>query len=112
MWIVRSCDGESAGIVNIFGTAGREGYHTAIYIDGGTDLSQDDRKREAAQAASALVTDGMIIGLGTGSTAKHLVSILGERVRAGLNIIAIPTSEATRIQALAEGITVVGFSEQ
>src|SRR5258708_18915640 len=54
----------------------------------------------------------MIVGLGTGSTAKHLVSILGERVRAGLNIIAIPTSEATRIQALAEGITVVGFAEQ
>ncbi len=75
-------------------------------------MSQDDRKREAALAASALVTDGMIVGLGTGSTAKHLVSILGERVRQGLNIIAIPTSEATRIQALAEGISVVGFSEQ
>jgi ribose 5-phosphate isomerase A len=74
--------------------------------------SQDDRKREAALAASALVEDGMIVGLGTGSTAKFLVSILGERVRQGLNIIAIPTSEATRIQALSEGITVVGFAEQ
>jgi ribose 5-phosphate isomerase A len=75
-------------------------------------MSQDDRKKEAALAASALVTSGMIVGLGTGSTAKHLVSILGERVRAGLDFIAIPTSEATRIQAQAEGITIVGFSEQ
>jgi ribose 5-phosphate isomerase A len=74
--------------------------------------SQDDRKRESALAASALVEDGMIVGLGTGSTAKFLVSILGERVRQGLNIIAIPTSEATRIQALSEGITIVGFAEQ
>ncbi len=69
-------------------------------------------KRAAAQAASELVVDHMVVGLGTGSTAKHLVSILGERVRNGLDIVAIPTSEATRIQALAEGITIVGFSEQ
>ncbi len=69
-------------------------------------------KRAAAQAASDLVVDGMVVGLGTGSTAKFLVSIIGERVRQGLDIIAIPTSEATRIQAEAEGITVVGFSEQ
>ena len=74
--------------------------------------SQDDRKREAALAASTLVEDGMIVGLGTGSTAKFLVSILGERVRQGLSIIAIPTSEATRIQVVSEGITVVGFAEQ
>ena len=77
-----------------------------------SSASQDDRKREAALAASALVEDGMIVGLGTGSTARFLVSILGERVRQGLHIIAIPTSEATRIQALSEGITVVGFAEQ
>ena len=78
----------------------------------GIAMSQDERKREAAFAASQLVTDGMIVGLGTGSTAKHLVSILGERVRSGLNIIAIPTSEATRLQAEAEGITIVGFAER
>ena len=100
------------GLAIVFGTGRREGYHTALHFDEGADVSQEDRKREAALAASALVTDGMIVGLGTGSTAKHLVSILGERVRQGLNIIAIPTSEATRIQALGEGITVVGFSEQ
>jgi ribose 5-phosphate isomerase A len=100
------------GLAIIFGAGGRDGYHAVLHFDEGAAVSQEDRKREAALAASMLVTDGMIVGLGTGSTAKHLVSILGERVRQGLNIIAIPTSEATRVQAVGEGITVVGFSEQ
>lgn len=77
-----------------------------------SEVSQDERKREAAFAASELVRDGMIVGLGTGSTAKHLVSILGERVRNGLKIIAIPTSEATRIQAEGEGIKIVTFADE
>jgi ribose 5-phosphate isomerase A len=75
-------------------------------------MDKNAAKRAAAQAAADLVANNMIIGLGTGSTAQFLVSILGERVRAGLNIVAIPTSEATRQHALAEGITIVGFSEQ
>lgn len=75
-------------------------------------MDKNAAKKAAAQAAADLVTDNMIVGLGTGSTAQFLVSILGERVRAGLNIVAIPTSEATRQQALSEGITIVGFSEQ
>ncbi len=54
----------------------------------------------------------MVVGLGTGSTAKFLVAIIGERVRQGLDILAIPTSEATRIQAEGEGIKVIGFSER
>jgi ribose 5-phosphate isomerase A len=72
----------------------------------------DELKRAAALAASALIVDGMVVGLGTGSTAKFLVSIVGERVRQGLDILAIPTSEATRIQAEGEGITLIGFSER
>lgn len=68
-------------------------------------------KRAAAEAAAALVEDGMAVGLGTGSTAAHLVSILGDRVRQGLRIVAIPTSEATRLQAEAEGIRLVDFAE-
>ncbi|HTJ63039.1 MAG TPA: ribose 5-phosphate isomerase A [Alphaproteobacteria bacterium] len=75
-------------------------------------MDKNAAKKAAAAAAAQLVTDHMVVGLGTGSTAQYLVSILGERVRAGLNIVAIPTSEATRQQALAEGITIVGFSEQ
>jgi len=41
----------------------------------------------------------MRLGLGTGSTAKHLVDLLGERVAAGLEVLCIPTSEATAAQA-------------
>ena len=47
------------------------------------------------------VRDGMKLGLGTGSTAKHFVDLLGEKVRAGMKVIGVPTSEATRAQALA-----------
>jgi ribose 5-phosphate isomerase A len=67
-------------------------------------LSADNLKRAAAEQAAALVMDGMRIGLGTGSTAAHLVTCLGERVREGLAIVAVPTSEATREQAEREGI--------
>jgi ribose 5-phosphate isomerase A len=73
---------------------------------------KDQWKKAAAEAAAQLVESDMVVGLGTGTTAAYLVSILGERVRRGLNIVAIPTSEATRIHALAEGITIVGFAEQ
>jgi ribose 5-phosphate isomerase A len=62
------------------------------------------QKRAAAASAVALVRPGMRVGLGTGSTARYFVELLGERVRAGLNIFAVPTSEATRVQAQRLGI--------
>ena len=46
----------------------------------------------------------MKLGLGTGSTAKHFVDLLGEKVRAGLRVIGVPTSEATRAEAERCGI--------
>jgi len=46
----------------------------------------------------------MRLGLGTGSTAKHFVELLGERVRAGLDVAGVPTSEATRADAVRCGI--------
>ncbi len=61
-------------------------------------------KREAAARALQLVQPGMRLGLGTGSTAKHFVELLGERVRAGLEVIAVPTSEQTRELAIACGV--------
>jgi ribose 5-phosphate isomerase A len=61
-------------------------------------------KRQAAVRALDYVEPGMRLGLGTGSTARHLVELLGERVRAGLSVIAVPTSEATRVQADKEQI--------
>jgi ribose 5-phosphate isomerase A len=63
-----------------------------------------DLKRAAAARAVGLVADGMRLGLGTGSTAAHFVSLLGERVRAGLSVVGVPTSEATRAQAEKEGV--------
>ena len=57
------------------------------------------QKRAAAEAAAALVTDGMVVGLGTGSTAALAVAALGERVATGLQILGIPTSETTAAQA-------------
>jgi ribose 5-phosphate isomerase A len=64
----------------------------------------DELKRQAAARALEHVRDGMKLGLGTGSTAKHFVDLLGEKVRAGLKVIGVPTSEATRIQAEQCGI--------
>nr|WP_272884905.1 ribose-5-phosphate isomerase RpiA [Candidatus Rhodoblastus alkanivorans] len=56
-------------------------------------------KRQAAEQAAALVRSGMKLGLGTGSTAAHFVDCIGEKARAGLDVICVPTSERTRIQA-------------
>jgi ribose 5-phosphate isomerase A len=62
-------------------------------------LNPDDAKRLAAATALDLVSSGMRLGLGTGSTAAHFVSLLGERVAAGLDVLCVPTSERTRLQA-------------
>ena len=71
----------------------------------------DGLKRAAAERAVALVADGMRLGLGTGSTAAHFVSLLGERVRGGLKVVGVPTSEATRAQAEREGIPLTTLDE-
>lgn len=68
-------------------------------------------KRQAAQEAVALVESGMRLGLGTGSTARHFVDLLGARVRAGLDVICVPTSKATRIQAETLGIRLTTLDE-
>lgn len=64
----------------------------------------DEWKRQAAARALEDVRDGMRLGLGTGSTAKYFVELLGERVRDGLRVIGVPTSEATRALAQACGV--------
>jgi ribose 5-phosphate isomerase A len=71
----------------------------------------DELKRQAAAHALTQVRDGMKLGLGTGSTAKHFVGLLGEKVRAGLNVVGVPTSEATRIQAGQCGIPLTTLDE-
>jgi ribose 5-phosphate isomerase A len=67
-------------------------------------VTADDLKRMAAEKAMDYVEPGMKLGLGTGSTARHFVELLGERVKAGLDVLCVPTSEATRAQAAALGI--------
>jgi ribose 5-phosphate isomerase A len=71
----------------------------------------DELKRLAAARALEEVRDGMQLGLGTGSTAKHFVELLGERVRAGLKVVGVPTSEATRADALRCGIALTTLDE-
>ena len=61
----------------------------------------DGLKRQAAAQALARVQDGMKLGLGTGSTAKHFVDLLGEKVAGGMKVVGVPTSEVTRAQAEA-----------
>ncbi|HEV7873557.1 MAG TPA: ribose-5-phosphate isomerase RpiA [Enterovirga sp.] len=70
-----------------------------------------DPKRAAAERAASLVESGMRVGLGTGSTAALFVAALGERVRGGLDIVGIPTSEATRRQADSLGIRLTTLEE-
>ncbi len=67
-------------------------------------VNMDELKRQAAARALEQVQDGMKLGLGTGSTAKHFVELLGEKVRAGMRVIGVPTSEATRADAERCGI--------
>jgi ribose 5-phosphate isomerase A len=71
----------------------------------------DDLKREAAAKALELVKPGMRLGLGTGSTAAHLVDLLGQRVAQGLEVRCVPTSERTRAQAQSLGIPLADFDD-
>ncbi len=71
----------------------------------------DDQKKLAAAAALETVEDGMKLGLGTGSTAAFFVQLLGERVRAGLNVVGVPTSEATASLARREGVVLTTLDE-
>jgi ribose 5-phosphate isomerase A len=72
---------------------------------------QDHLKRLAAEAALAEVEDGMVLGLGSGSTAAVAVEALAARVANGLDVVAIPTSEWTAAQARRLGIRLSSFAE-
>ena len=66
-------------------------------------------KKQAANEAALLVEPGMVVGLGTGSTATFLIDALANRVREGLRIDAIATSARSAEQARAGGMRVIGF---
>jgi ribose 5-phosphate isomerase A len=65
---------------------------------------QEARKLEAARAAAQAVSDGCALGLGSVTTAELMLHALAERVRAGLRVVGVPTSERTRQLATALGI--------
>lgn len=74
-------------------------------------MATDDWKSQAAGQALNLVEPGMKLGLGTGSTAAKFVDLLGAKVKAGLDVVCVPTSEATRAQAAALGIKLSTLDE-
>jgi ribose 5-phosphate isomerase A len=74
-------------------------------------MNADTLKRESARRALEFVKPGMKLGLGTGSTAAHFVDLLAEKVRAGLDVIGVPTSEATKKQAEGLGIRLTTLEE-
>jgi ribose 5-phosphate isomerase A len=74
-------------------------------------MDVDAQKRAAAARAVEFVRPGMRLGLGTGSTAKHFVELLAERIRAGLDVIAVPTSEGTRRDAERLGVPLTSLDE-
>ncbi|HVK79084.1 MAG TPA: ribose-5-phosphate isomerase RpiA, partial [Verrucomicrobiae bacterium] len=71
----------------------------------------DLAKFNAAQAALAYIKDGMVVGLGTGSTSAHFVRLLGDKVRQGLRVKGVPTSEATRNLAEQVGVPLLEISQ-
>jgi ribose 5-phosphate isomerase A len=73
--------------------------------------SPEDSKRAAAAQAVTLVQPGMRLGLGTGTTARHFVELLGGRVRDGLSVTAVATSVATQTFAAKAGIPLSTLDE-
>jgi ribose 5-phosphate isomerase A len=67
-------------------------------------VNAEEQKKAAALAALDYIKPGMKVGLGTGSTAKHFIAALAQKVKAGLDVLAVPTSRATRELALELGI--------
>jgi ribose 5-phosphate isomerase A len=74
-------------------------------------MSQDEDKKAAALAAADEVKPGMLVGLGTGSTAAFLIDELGRRYAQGLHFRAVATSLASEAQAKRLGIHILHFAE-
>jgi len=74
-------------------------------------MSQEEEKQIAANEAVKSIKDGMIVGLGSGSTSAYMIKRLGELVAAGLQIKGVPSSEETKKLAIAQGITIISLDE-
>ena len=72
----------------------------------------DDLRRRAAEAALADVEGGMKLGLGSGRTAEHFLRLLAAKVRAGLDVVGVPTSERTAALATSVGIRIATLDDE
>ena len=70
-----------------------------------------NKKKMAGEAAAKYVKDGMILGLGTGSTAYFAINAIGELVNKGMDLKAVPTSIATKLQARQLGIPLLTIDD-
>jgi len=74
-------------------------------------MANDQEKQAAARASLQFVKDGDVVGLGTGSTAAYVIQFLAQRIREGLKIRGVPTSESTCQMAEHAGVPLVTFKE-
>ena len=80
-------------------------------MDKNVEVIMINKKKIAGEKAAEYIKEGMLVGLGTGSTAKYLVAKVGELVNNGLNIHAVATSKATESQAYELGIPLLDVNE-
>jgi ribose 5-phosphate isomerase A len=78
----------------------------------GQSQGDSDERKRAAEIAVGEVKAGMKLGLGTGRTADHFVRLLGARVRGGLDVVGVPTSERIAKLARAEGIKLTSLDAE
>ena len=74
-------------------------------------MTQDEAKALVGKRAAEMVEPGMAVGLGTGSTSIAFIKALGERVKAGLKIRCVASSDASEALGLSLGVTVVSLAE-
>ncbi len=70
-------------------------------------MSASEDKKRAAAVAADLIETGMTVGLGTGSTAAHFIDLLGARMKDGLDIVGVPTSEESAAAAMRAGVPLI-----
>jgi ribose 5-phosphate isomerase A len=75
------------------------------------NMANDQEKEAAARASLRFVKDGQVVGLGTGSTAAYFIKLLGEKVKDGLRIRGIPTSDRSGELAMSLGIPLTTLEE-
>jgi ribose 5-phosphate isomerase A len=74
-------------------------------------MAHEEEKKAAAQESLRFLKDGQIVGIGTGSTVEYFIAMLAERVKEGLKIRGIPTSERSRQYAAQLGIALTTLDE-